>query len=847
MSQLRPSYINTQLQPISVPLRPVDSQNEYAQIADLVAKGLGLTANAINASANLQNANTQMLEADNAKKAAEAVFIQSEKDAKDNLTIAGYKFDTEKDRMLASSQEQDMPKMLAEAGGSYTKVLENNPGLLRPVREKVQSIIAKNKAEQDIAQFQAMVILQPKKEVSKIAEEFINLKSKSDNGFDSVTQGFYLSSLQEAINKDIALNTVQNAETQRLSAVDANDSIMQDQLTGLYQAGALDANTFNAVVDTYVNSQSNIDNRRSETVLRSVAYSSLKSVLTDASKLNAKRAQETFDKIFPKDAQGRNTIPAISNIDYALATALKTEIDARIVSESNTKMSNLKNAIDSDSSHYNLLQQYVNTQGSDSFTDNEKVGAAYEIGQVARTKLDSELDLVQTREALKVASDRAQAYLDSGMFTREQFLDYKVKEQNKAAELKSKFDVQDVISRVQGWQNIILDSKADQYINLHVNSKMNPITLPDGKVLPGMSLDKAYTYMIETFGKLTPEFISGLDDLANSPGIPSGDPNADFRQNYQRISDAVSVFVELKKTAPGYVNQLLSEKKLSPKLQAIYGAVDILGEKPDNVALSLMSVPKEAFVQAESNYSTPPKGMSGSISAIRDSFGAGSGFISGLFTSAPDAEGISSAIVNDYKNLYLYNYGLLWARSQGGMSANEISIAASKSAANALKNTNVSIVQNFGNFKSVVSKRQLPPNFDNNTVSRMADIWDAILIKVEGAGSNFDTGFENIRYGTTNLNIDKFGVSDDGKYYEWDVYQTDKPNGKLSPIAKFRLPVDEIEMKKVLDDIKTINNRSSNISSSGDETLDAERAAYFRQKENESFIKELFVPYKVNP
>lgn len=839
------SFINTQLQQLRTPLRTVDETNQYSQIADLVAKGLGLTAGVINAATNTQEQETALQNLENAKQAANARFVQSEQEAQDNLTMAGYKFESAQLQQQAALQEADLPKMLNQAGGLYTDVLEQNPGLLRPVREKVQNLLAQQQAETDVKQFQAMVLFKPQQTVQEVAAEFFKLKQGSYPNFDEVTRGQYLSYLQQAINRDVALKTVQNAELERNAAVNVLDDDMRNAISNSSVAGGLNRDTFKDIQDSYVNNALSTDNRRDSTTLIAQTYSALEQALVNADNVSSQQAATIFEKIFPKDENGLYTGLA-NHYEATLASALYSRIQQKAQAESSAKLSNISQAIKANPSNVNIVKQYISTQTSPTFTEAEKQASKGSIAQAAVLQLGTELDAVQTREGLRIVSDRARAYASdmlqgqdgqivpgSAILSPDQYNEYKAKEIAKAESLEVKFKVEDVINRVKGWQSIELPPAADEYMIRHVEGLMQPS--PSGGV--SMTLEGGYQYMLETFNRIPDAWLSNLNTMLNSQPLENGVSPA---------ADGAYILSTMQRSNPAYVSQLLTKEKISPKGLAIYAAIAYKGLAPDLAARLLSNVPATVMDGA---YFKPTEKMTGATEAIGDAYSSwGETFSNYIgvnpgFSSKPDVEALPLSLYEAYQQLNYLNYALAWSQTNGGESVADYSAKAAKRASSDLATVGQGVY--LGNYKHIFVNKRQPNGVTSSTFSLMQPAYNEVLREAEQQ-------FEQVRYGVTAVDTDTGTLSADGKYYEWNVFRTDSIAGRNQPLAKFRWPVDENEQKRISDllNAEKIEIDRATSATFGDKAGERifNRSQYIKSKitqNRKSVFNDLFVPYKV--
>lgn len=840
------SFINTQLQQIRTPLQDVDrSAGEYEQLADLISKGLNLTANVINANTQTKEAETQLQNIENAKQAANARFVQSEKEAEDALTKQGYQFETLQDQLKAQEQEADLPKMLDKAGGVYSQVLKQNPGLLRPVREKVQTLLAQQQAEKDMAQFQALVLLSPKEDIQQVATRFMQLKQGSYQEFDDVTRGQYFKFMQEAINRDTAIKTVQNAELQREASVNAVDNNLFDTVSNARLGGVLSRDSFKAIQEKYISDALAVDNRRDTTVLVGQSYKALEAALVDDVNVSASQAAATFERLFPRNEKGETTGLA-NHYEASLAAALYSRIQQKAQTESSTKLAALNQAVKADPSNVSLLSHYVNTQTGSTWTDSEKQQAKSDISQASLLALSTELDAVQTRQGLQIVSDRARQYASdllvdkdgktiqgSGILSQNQYNEYKAKEIEKAKSLEVQFKVQDVINRAKGWQSIELPPAADDFMIRHVEGLMLPT--PGGG--PSLTLEGGYKYMLQTFQRIPEKWISNLDTMLNAQPDANGVTPA---------ADAAYIMRTLQQTNPAYVGELLTGKKISAKGLAIYAGITYKKMEPDLAAALVSSVPATALNGA---YYDPEKNAAGASEAIIGAFSSWGGLWRNVtlqdpgWSSKADIETLPPSTFQAYQQLYYLNYALAWAGTNGGEQKNTYVQRAIEAASGDIASSGTAVY--LGNFKTVFSNNRQPQGVSQSTFNLMQPAYNEIIREAEGR-------FTEVRYGTSAIDSDSAKLSSDGKYFEWNVFRTDDISGRARPFGKFRWPVDENEQKRISDSLNTDKIQvptevSMNLGEKPGERAYG-RSSYIKgevTKNRKSVFDDLFVPYKV--
>jgi len=807
------SFINTQLQQLRTPLRTVDETNQYSQIADLVAKGLGLTAGVINAATNTQEQETALQNLENAKQAANARFVQSEQEAQDNLTMAGYKFESDELRQQAALQEADLPKMLEAAGGSYTKVLEQNPGLLRPVRNKVQNILAQNQAETDLAQFRAMVILNPTKNVQDLAANFIKLKQNSYPEFDQETRGQYFSYVQDAINRDIALKTVQNAEIQRRDAVDAGDQQLLDNLTAASQGGLLDKNTFDFISKKYISDALSIDNRRSETALRIQSFNAIKQVVIGQGSSSPFKAIEEYNKLFPgAKINPSDPLAAVpedatefgDEMSRSLALALRQDVLNKYNAYAAKIKDNFTAAIAADETLAGRVSAKHAVDAANGAQIPEKI--KLEINQFnindTTNKLQSQLDASNSEEELAFTFAQIEQAHNANLINDIPYQSMLKKKQELSLTFKAKSDVNAIVTGATGSNLIQLTSEHDKWINQYTDGLMQPIqTFKDGQpvTIPGLSVGDAYAKTVSLFGRLTPDQLQGLNGLANNPPVSTGDPQRDGQIRFQRNIEAADAFQKLYDAAPSYVNGLLSKDVggLSPKMLAISSAVIDQGRNPTDVALWIANVPSSAFTDAINRWDKPDetKGIDGGIITIQKAYG--SSFIPQSWDwTEPDLNGISPSVNKIAKGLYVNHYAQIWSDSQGGLPPDTIAKQAFEQTQSDLRNFTVNA--DIGNFNSVIANKTNPLSVAGNyeateiQMKNMNRVWSDILHRAE-------MKYENIRYTKANLDFENIRVSSDGKDYEIPVYNVGQAGGRNTPIATFLYPINEQEQKALVD------------------------------------------------
>jgi hypothetical protein len=774
------------------PFLPPKGGQLVSQVGDVLLQAFGQTADTLNAVSRLQNQKTQ-------EQLSLVKFNEAQKNATAELKSQGYALGAQENQrdiqqfdMQATADQMDLPGLIGKYKNNLRQLMVENPGLVRPVREKVQDIIVDHEANTDMIAFDGIVNA-PENAGKDVKSLFDSYVSKNSQRFsDPYEKGQYLQSMQKALFTETARRTVQTYEKDRLNAIDAAHQNLRDNISGLLTMNALNPQVLDAFTQDYINSIKKIDNTHSDTSLKLNAFNAVRDVLLNDKTMNSDEALQRFDTLFPTGAKFGD------NMSEALANALKTEIVARKQQDEAKLVGRANDAIKLEQ---NPMKRVDIKAGIEALPERQvsadtKAKISASVMDANATDLSKNLDNAVTREDINNTTARADALFKINGITKDAADSIRSKSIPLLDKLKYQSEVNDIVSGVKGASDIQVTEKHFEWIDKYVQQLMLPVVGPNGQVMKsGLSMSDAYNRSLSKFGLLTNDQIERLNNLGNA--APGETPDTQF----EKAKEAASVFTTLDARSKNYMEGLISEGKIkNPKIELLATQAMYFGNKPEDMALYLSTVPNNVLQDGLKAFAEPDtkNGVQDSASAIRgawtDQYYFGDWRGKGPTMVSPDVQRM-------YRSAYLYHYGIL--NQYGGVVKKD----AQKTAAELAKKDIVAntFLATIGNDRVPVNPRIIQQNSGQELISApnaaqfglMNKVWDRTLQVLEH-------DYESVRYNTTSLDVEHMKLSPDSSNWMIPVYKTDIAGGVKRPLGYFNFPTDEVQQKSLTEGFNAV-------------------------------------------
>jgi len=328
------SFRSVGFNPTSKGFLQTETNNDYATLAQIFGTAMIGATNVINSQADVIGREAQAQERLNTEALQAAKYEQASLDAEVELTKQGWELETLKKNIevnemksLAQEQDENLDSFIGEAGGDLRKVLVDNPGLLGPVRRKVQDALMKNQAQLDIGEFDVFIIQHPNKDVDELFSEFSAKKAESTNFQDDHEKGIYVQYMEQEYIKQKVYRTVQQAEQDRTNAIFASDKNHNSDV--VLNLAAMTVQTREILSASFAEDSLMLDNSRSRPMLDSAFTKMVGDGLLDFADSNPVAALTKFHEIYPPgDAAYKRNVSYLEGVRATLEGAASNFVTA---------------------------------------------------------------------------------------------------------------------------------------------------------------------------------------------------------------------------------------------------------------------------------------------------------------------------------------------------------------------------------------------------------------------------------------------------------------------------------------------------------------------------------------